>query len=500
MIDDFLAERLNESQQSTFELHLDECDTCCAELQRRTADVCLWNDARNFLSSTDNCPTDTASVPAEQTESPVSADMLHLDFLAPTDDPHMLGRFGGYEISGVVGCGGMGIVLKGFDTALNRYAAIKVLAPHYASSGAARRRFAREAQAAAAVVHDNVIAIHGVDEFRGLPYLVMPYVRGESLQKRIDRDGTLNTAEILRIAMQIARGLTAAHDQGLVHRDIKPGNILLPENVERVLITDFGLARAADDASLTRSGVIAGTPQYMSPEQARGDGIDHRSDLFSLGSVMYTMCTGHPPFRAETSYGILRRITDNGPRPIREINPDVPAWLTGIIDRLLTKAPEKRFSSAKEIADLLEDCLAHVQQPMVVPLPRAVPGRQNRIRQVFRAKTIFVLCAAFFVTWAIWQMTGMPAAPNATEEPNLIVQPDKDKNADLLPQPPSSQGTGTPARPTNGKQELQVSRSAAAAETELQWEPGDDLNRLRQTIQELKVELSDPVDNLSAGQ
>ncbi len=370
-IDDFLADLLDEVAQRHFEQHLDECDHCCADLKRRTADATMWNDARAFLSSTDNAAIGRTSTHSD--EQPLhTSDMLRLDFLNPTDDPRMLGRFAGYEISGVIGCGGMGIVLKGFDVALNRYSAIKVLAPHFASSGAARQRFAREAQAAAAVVHDNVIAIHGVSECNGLPYLEMPYVKGESLQKRIDREGALPTREILRIAMQTARGLAAAHAQGLVHRDIKPGNILLPENVERVMITDFGLARAADDASLTRSGVIAGTPQYMSPEQARGEPIDHRSDLFSLGSVMYAMSTGHPPFRAETPYGILRRITDNAHRPIPEVRSDVPSWLCSVIDRLLSKDAAQRFGSAEEVASLLEECLAHVQQPTKVPLPETL--------------------------------------------------------------------------------------------------------------------------------
>ncbi len=190
--------------------------------------------------------------------------------------------------------------LKGFEPALDRYVAIKLLAPHLATSGAARARFAREARAAAAVLHENVVAIHRVSEAKELPYLVMPYVAGDSLQKRLDEQGPMQLNEILRIGMQIAAGLAAAHAQGLVHRDIKPGNILLDKGVERVTITDFGLARAADDASLTRSGVIAGTPQYMSPEQARGEPLDGRSDLFSLGSVLYAMCVGRPPFRAQT--------------------------------------------------------------------------------------------------------------------------------------------------------------------------------------------------------
>ena len=293
-----------------------------------------------------------------------------LKLLAPTDDDRMIGRWGTYEVVGVVGTGGMGVVLKAFDAALNRYVAIKILAPHLGTSGAAIRRFSREGKAAAAVVHDNVIEIHGVAEAAGLPYLVMPYVRGPSLQRRLDDEGPLAVVEILRVGMQAAAGLAAAHAQGLVHRDVKPANILLADGIERVKLTDFGLARAADDASLTRTGVIAGTPQYMSPEQARGEPVDPRSDLFSLGSVLYAMCTGRPPFRAETSYGVLRRITDEEPRPIREINPDIPDWLCGIVTKLMAKRPEDRFQSASEVAALLEQCLAHVQQPTVILLPK----------------------------------------------------------------------------------------------------------------------------------
>ncbi len=216
----------------------------------------------------------------------------------------------------------MGAVFKGFDRSLNRFVAIKMLLPHLAASGAARKRFAREGQAVAAVVDDHVMAIHCVDEWQGVPYLVMTYSRGVSLQKRLSDNGPLEVREILRIGMQTAKGLAAAHAQGIVHRDIKPANIFLDQSVERVQLMDFGLARAVDDASLTRTGVLAGTPQYMSPEQARAEAVDHRSDLFSLGSVMYAMCTGHAPFRAESSYSVLRLITDKEPRPIREINPD----------------------------------------------------------------------------------------------------------------------------------------------------------------------------------
>ena len=202
-----------------------------------------------------------------------------VEYLEPTDEPHHLGRLRGYDITEIIGQGGMGVVLKGFDPELKRYVAIKVLAPHFAHSGLARRDLLREAQAAAAVVHPHVLAIHHVQPNGRLPFIVMQLVVGESLAERIAKQGPLELNEILRIGMQAASGLAAAHDQGLVHRDIKPANILLERGIERTLLTDFGLARAADDDAMTRWGIIAGTPQYMSPEQARGEGLNARLRL-----------------------------------------------------------------------------------------------------------------------------------------------------------------------------------------------------------------------------
>ncbi len=167
-------------------------------------------------------------------------------------------------------------------------------------------------------------------------------------------------------------------------------NILLNKGVERVTITDFGLARAMDDASVTRTGIIAGTPQYMSPEQAQAKPLDARSDLFSLGSVLYAICTGRPPFRAETSHAVMRRITDEDPTPIRDINPDIPDWLCEIIDSLMSKQADDRFASASEVAELFEDCLAHVQQPTTVPFPkRRLPLRASRTTVAGRKATNF---------------------------------------------------------------------------------------------------------------
>ena len=199
------------------------------------------------------------------------ADEVPLDFLEPCDVPGRLGKIGPYEVIDVIGRGGMGVVLRAHDPKLNRTVAVKVLAPQFAVNPTARKRFLREAQAVAAVTHPHVITIHAVDQTEKTPYLVMECIDALSLQEKIDRCGHLEVKEILRIGAQIAAGLAAAHAHGLVHRDIKPSNILLENGVERVKITDFGLARAVDDVSITRSGEVAGTPEFMSPEQAQGE-------------------------------------------------------------------------------------------------------------------------------------------------------------------------------------------------------------------------------------
>jgi serine/threonine protein kinase len=240
--------------------------------------------------------------------------------------------------------------------------AIKVLMPQLAASGTARQRFIREARAAAAVTHERVIAIYAVQEEGLCPYLVMQFVAGLSLEERVKQSGALELAEILRIGMQTAEGLAAAHKQGLVHRDIKPANILLENGIQRVKITDFGLARAADDASLTQSGYVAGTPLFMSPEQAEGKPVDPRSDLFSLGSVLYTLCTGQPPFRASGALAVLRRVMDDTSRPIRDINNAIPPRLADLIARLHAKKPADRFQTAQEVADLLGGYLTELQR------------------------------------------------------------------------------------------------------------------------------------------
>ena len=368
-----LAGNLSQCDEVLLHRHLEACEECNAALERMAGGASWCQEAAAMLADDE---LDGALTAGEYSEEDFA-----VEFLEPANGPDMLGRLGGYEVSKIIGRGGMGVVLKGFDPDLKRSVAIKVLSPHLACSSLAKKRFAREAQAAAAVVHPNVMAIYQVQASGRLPFLVMPLVGGESLAQRLAAKGTLELTEILRIGRQAAAGLAAAHEQGLVHRDVKPANILLEKGVERALLTDFGLACAADDVALTRWGIIAGTPQYMSPEQARGEPLDSRSDLFSLGCILYEMATGVSPFRAASTIATLRRVLDDAPQPMASLNPELPPWFCAVVERLLQKDPAHRINSAQEVSDLLEQCLAHLQQPAVAPLPASLlPQTTGRLR------------------------------------------------------------------------------------------------------------------------
>ena len=385
-----LAGELPAEHEASLCGHLEACEHCAAAMEEMAGGVVWGREAAALL------PEDELDTAAPDRDEWSEADFA-VQHLAPSEEPGVLGRLGGYDVVAVLGRGGMGVVLKGYDRELHRYVAIKVLAPHLAHSAVARKRFAREAQAAAAVVDLHVLAIHHVQVGGRLPYLVMPLVAGESLAERLAAQGTLELKEVLRVGMQAAAGLAAAHDQGLVHRDVKPANILLEKGVDRAVLTDFGLARAADDASMTRRGVIAGTPQYMSPEQARGEALDGRSDLFSLGCVLYEMATGISPFKADSAMAAMRRLMDESPAALASLNPELPPWFVAIVDRLLEKAPARRFGSAREVSELLGGCLAHIQQPASVPLPsqlQASPAADNAKSKSFSLEVVLTLLAS----------------------------------------------------------------------------------------------------------
>jgi WD40 repeat protein len=388
-LQDLLEEALPPGDEADLSAHLQQCGDCRRRLEDLAAGKDSWAEAsdllagvppadaveptlRRVLARLQGCP------PGEEGPSRGDAD-TDLGFLEPSSRAGTLGRLGQYEVLSVVGRGGWGIVLKAFDEVLHRVVAVKVLDPARAAGAEARKRFIREAQAAAAVTHDHVVTIHAVHE-GDLPYLVMQFVCGVSLEEKIRERGALEAAEVLRIGMQTASGLAAAHAQGLVHRDIKPANILLENGIQRVKITDFGLARMADDAGLTQSGYVVGTPAYMAPEQACGGPLDHRADLFSLGSVLYACCTGQPPFRASTSIAVLRRVCDDQPTPIRKLNPAVPEELVRVVAKLHSKEPAGRYQSAAEVAAVLGKQLAGLQQAAAGQQPPAPAPRPARRR------------------------------------------------------------------------------------------------------------------------
>jgi hypothetical protein len=287
----------------------------------------------------------------------------------------------------------------------------------------------------------------------------MEFIAGETVQQRLDRVGPLDPAEVVRIGRQIAAGLAAAHATGLIHRDIKPSNILLESGADRVKITDFGLARAADDASLTQSGVIAGTPMYMAPEQAKGETIDHRADLFSLGSVVYACLSGRPPFRASTTLAVLKRVAEDTPRPIREIIPEAPEWLCAIIARLHAKNPADRYQTAAEVAEVLEGCERQMAAGVVPLFPgTAPPRRRRRMAPVALATVGLAVLVAVGVYLALGRgdrgeplddsgaaSAGAPKLPLTPEELAKLPSPlDGRKRSDIPPELLALAGGGDP--------------------------------------------------------
>src|SRR5690348_1095018 len=249
----------------------------------------------------------------------------------------------------------MAAVFRALDLRLHRHVAIKALPPELAFNNDVRTRFLREAQMAAQLSHPNIVPIYTVDERGGVVYFVMALVEGESLAARLTRPPRLSVDAIRRILAEVADALDYAHACGVVHRDIKPDNILLDRATGRALVTDFGIARAAAvDARLTVTGVAVGTPAYMSPEQAMGEReVDGRSDQYSLGVVGYQMLVGEPPFKAANTPAMLMKHLSEVPRPVRESRPDVPSALAAAVDRALAKKPEDRWPSAGAFREAL---------------------------------------------------------------------------------------------------------------------------------------------------
>ncbi len=264
----------------------------------------------------------------------------------PTDLAH-------YRILRLLGQGGMGKVYQAEDVKLQRVVALKVMLPDMKASLACRERFLREARTMAAVRNDHVVTIYEVGQADDVPYLAMEFLQGQTLDSWFKAAGIPALGDIVRIGREIAEGLAAAQTRGLIHRDIKPANLWLEAPSGRVKILDFGLARPVQNAGLTALGDVVGTPSYMSPEQARGDEVDGRSDLFSLGVVFYQLCTGQLPFKGKSVTAVLTALALHQPTALRELNPNVPPALADLVMQLLEKDVSKRPQSAAVVIDHL---------------------------------------------------------------------------------------------------------------------------------------------------
>lgn len=297
-----------------------------------------------------------------------------------------------YRILEKLGEGGMGVVYRAEDTKLKRTVALKFLSPHLLTDEQHKRRFIHEAQAAAVLTHPHICTIHEIDEANGHTFMVMEYIEGESLRQKIEA-GTLDVGNALDIVIQIAKGLTKAHDQGIIHRDIKPGNVLMtPEGDAKIV--DFGLAKLAAQTRLTKTGTSVGTISYMSPEQATGKEVDHRTDIWALGVMLYEMLAGRLPFRGDHEQAVLYLVINEDPEPVTHIRDDVPAELEEIVEKALAKSPDKRFAMISEFSGALEDLRDRLTLGMKERRFASLRRIRRRKRLVYGTAASVVLLAA----------------------------------------------------------------------------------------------------------
>lgn len=338
---------------------------------------------------------------------------------------------GGYRLCEVIGAGGMGVVYRALDSRLDRSVAIKVMKSDVAGSDAARERFLREARLQSKVECDHVVAVFAADEVNGVPYLVMPLLRGATLATKLSQ-GRMPLSQVLRVARETALGIAAAHRQDLIHRDIKPSNIWLEES-GRAKLMDFGLVRpTADAGAITHSGNLVGTPSYMSPEQITGGRVDKQADLFSLGCVLYEMCTGVRPFAAAQLVDILDNVRFADPTPIRSFDPSAPPELVRLIEWLMEKDPVRRPTDAATVANelaALEVRLAG-SSPRDVDFVRA--ARQSRLARHWLAIGVMIAVVGGAVAWRPWRrLKEAPMAEPSKALPSATI----DANAPFVDQP-----------------------------------------------------------------
>jgi serine/threonine protein kinase len=343
-------------------------------------------------------------------------------------------RLGQYRLLRPLGAGGMGVVYEAEDEWLHRRVALKVLRADLPAEQVARERFLREARAMAAVESDHVVTIFHVGEVGGRPYMAMPLMAGESLESRLDREREISPAEAARIGREAALGLAAAHAKGLVHRDIKPGNIWLEAGTGRVKLLDFGLALVRDSSHLTHSGLVIGTPAYMSPEQVRAEPLDGRSDLFSLGVTLYLALTGERPFAGADPLAIMRSLELHYPARVNVKRPDVPAALSNVVMELLAKNPDNRPASAALVAERLArpeaTRLTYLPAaPPTVPVTPAVtsdpewpPQSSDPNRTFVRVVCLVALAVVGLAGYAYFQTTNYGRLSIETDAPDAVIE------------------------------------------------------------------------------
>lgn len=361
-----------------------------------------------------------------------------------------------FEIESFIAQGGMARVYRGTDRTLARTVAIKVLLEHLGRDETFVARFRREAQAAASLAHPNIVAVYDTGSERGLHYIVMEYLEGRTLHEVLAGDGPLAPQVAAALGAQIGEALAHAHEKGIVHRDVKPGNIMVSGGGQ-AKVMDFGIAKAATAGALTQVGAILGTVTYLSPEQARGETLDGRSDIYSLGALVYQMLTGEPPIKGETIVDMVLKLNSQMPPPPSHLNAEVPAALDAVVMRALAKDPDRRFQSGSEMAERLllavkpdpSPTAAYIPDPepesartMVAPRTGPVsdertavigpaPGRA-RAAGGFGSQSVWIglaaLVALLAVAFVLFRGLGdrsLPKTPQVAPTPTVSVSPSR---------------------------------------------------------------------------
>ena len=333
---------------------------------------------------------------------------------------------GRYKIDKPIGSGGMATVYRAFDMVLNRPVAVKILHVRFTNNAHFVERFKREAHSAASLIHRNIATIYDTGYTDGIYYIVMEYIHGKTLKDLIDEHAPFSATIIADIARQVVDALAHAHSKGIIHRDIKPQNIMLTAD-KIVKVSDFGIARALAMPGLTQNGRVLGTARYISPEQARGKPADHRSDLYSLGVILYEMATGEPPFTGTSSVEIAGKHVAEFPKHVREVNPNIPIVLEVIINKLMRKEPGDRYESAEALLEDLEYWDSKETRELmrtVIPkrLERARARRVKRTRLTGFAKTLLIL-GALSIAVAGYYGAGDKEPPTTVETRTSVKEP-----------------------------------------------------------------------------